>query len=109
LRKLQTEKDRQITSLEKITTLEKSLADTFHRMELLLERLVGQNNGRDATQDKTESTQEMSDLILSDGLFEEETKQEQLVEIEPTRDTRMNESFLSDGSFFCGGTRTRTA
>jgi hypothetical protein len=39
LRKLQTEKDQQIT------TLEKSLADTFQRMELLLERLVRKNNG----------------------------------------------------------------
>jgi hypothetical protein len=95
LRKLQTEKDRQIT------TLEKSLADTFHRMEVLLERLVGQNNGRD---DKTEPAREMNESFLSVGLFAEEAKQEQQVETELTRDTAMNESFLSDGSFFAEDT-----
>jgi hypothetical protein len=33
-------------------------------------------------------------------MFAEEAKQERQVETEPTRDTAMNESLLSDGSFF---------
>jgi hypothetical protein len=94
IKKLQWEKDRQITQLEK------SLADSFQRMELLLERLVGQNNGLNVTSVEKETTQEMNDSILSDGLFAEEAKQEQSVEMEPTREAKMNESFLSDGSFF---------
>jgi hypothetical protein len=70
LRKLQKEKDRQIT------TLEKSLADNFQRMELLLERLVRQKNGLDATQIVTDSTREANESFLSDGMFAEEAKQE---------------------------------
>jgi hypothetical protein len=93
IKKLQSEKDRQITQLEK------SLADTFQRMELLLERLVGQNIGLNVTSVEEETTHEMNDSFLLDGLLDQEATQEQLVETEPTRDTK-NESFLSDGSFF---------
>jgi hypothetical protein len=61
---------------------------------------VSQNNGLDATQIVTESTREANESFLSDWMFAEEAKKERQVETEPTRDTAMDESLLSDRSFF---------